>query len=349
MPPPAPGVILDNYEVDVRFEYVRGRGQLHGKPLFYTIRLRAPGMRDIQTWLKVFPNAGCEESLHLCQYPREAGAMERVGHRQRIMEATQKRVLSLLDTDENPHGSVVAMEYFEGGTLHDRMQEIKNWPLRRKLNLLMELAQSLVLVVDADIVHQDLKPSNVMLGPDDHPIIFDFGLSKIPELDYMEKAGTPPYMAPEVARGEIHERSDMMSFGIMAWEILKGEAFYTAIDPLPTSTRAFLMLLGEQTAETIDGIAQSANFSDFGDLEGPIGAMLKNLTRFDPNQRWDIDTLMRHLAPLTMGESHGLEWLTDFNFTREAVDMLLELDHPELVKPSRRTPRAMDRDLGIDA
>ena len=108
------------------------------------------------------------------------------------------------------------------------------------------------------VVHRDLKPSNIMLGPHDDVLVLDWGLARTPRSGELrdagdvaaiqtsrntaqlhptqigQVAGTPAYMAPEQARGEVHRIgpwSDVFSLGITLYEALVGETPTHAASP----------------------------------------------------------------------------------------------------------------------
>ena len=91
---------------------------------------------------------------------------------------------------------------------------------------------------DVGILHRDLKPANVMFREDRSIALIDFGLAKQMTLDQEitgsgEIFGTPYYMSPEQGHaGQVDERSDIYSVGVMAFEMLSGEKPFTADTPM---------------------------------------------------------------------------------------------------------------------
>ncbi len=130
----------------------------------------------------------------------------------------------------------LAMEYIDGRSLDGLIEELHpNVPaLRRALNILGQVASALGAAHDAGIVHRDLKPENIMLrplGPGSEEVkVLDFGLAKIMVDTGVfqltgagEIFGTPMFMSPEQARGEVVDhRTDIYSFGVLAFELFTG-------------------------------------------------------------------------------------------------------------------------------
>ncbi len=123
-----------------------------------------------------------------------------------------------------PYGeeAFLALEYFEEGTLEDRL---RRGPLPREqaLAFLSQIADALLYLHRLGIVHQDVKPANVFLKGEVAKL-GDFGVAKTrEEKTPLERAGSPFYMAPELFQGaEANPASDAYSFGVMAYELLGG-------------------------------------------------------------------------------------------------------------------------------
>jgi adenylate cyclase len=130
----------------------------------------------------------------------------------------------------------IAMEYVRGETLERRLRR-GPLSLTDGLRAVEETAEALEAAHQRRVIHSDLKPANVMLTADHHIKVMDFGLAtRLPVDDFdhgitgrlvspddVVVRGTPAYMAPEQIRGEpLDRRSDIFSFGILAYELLCG-------------------------------------------------------------------------------------------------------------------------------
>src|SRR5207244_6421585 len=133
------------------------------------------------------------------------------------------------------HISYLAMELVEGKSLRELIDH-GALPVRRTLDLAVQIADGLAKAHDAGIIDRDLKPENIMSSADGYVKILDFGLAKLIPLagDDGRTAvkrdstagtllGTAGYMSPEQASGDkVDFRSDQFSFGTILYEMASG-------------------------------------------------------------------------------------------------------------------------------
>jgi serine/threonine-protein kinase len=129
----------------------------------------------------------------------------------------------------------IVMEYVEGQTLKEKLAE-GPFLLKGVLQIASEIAEALEKAHSSGIIHRDLKPANIMLTPDGHAKVMDFGLAKkVVTDDGTEQditsaltregstLGTLAYMSPEQIKAQpVDHRSDIFSFGIALYEMLTG-------------------------------------------------------------------------------------------------------------------------------
>jgi serine/threonine-protein kinase len=194
---------------------------------------------------------------------REAMLCGRVRHR---------NVLRVFDTQPAGDFWVMLLELVQGPDLGstalapDRVRPV-----------LGQLADALLALADARIVHRDVKPANVLLRPDGSPVLVDFGLAvdlNAPEATAPEVSGTPFFMAPQALDGSTPEPSwDAYSLGLTAAVVLLGQ---------PNDYRSLTALRQAKLAGTFDrGIRQALNRIEADDLRQWIEALLDA----DPDRR----------------------------------------------------------------
>ena len=125
----------------------------------------------------------------------------------------------------------ISMEYVEGASLtrviHSRT--IQRLDLGGVCNILLQVAAGLQHAHSEGVVHRDIKPDNVIVGSNGRVKVTDLGLARCLDVDKgytapNEAVGTPHYMAPETISGRTLDiRSDIYSFGIMAYEMAAGQ------------------------------------------------------------------------------------------------------------------------------
>ncbi|MCZ6500447.1 MAG: protein kinase [Gammaproteobacteria bacterium] len=151
----------------------------------------------------------------------------------RIENPNIVRIFDLGVADDHAY---ITMEYFKEGSLRAKMEQ--SLPVTAVLEYLRQIAGALMAIHEVGILHRDLKPANVMLWEDQSIALIDFGLAKQMTLDQEitgsgEIFGTPYYMSPEQGHaGQVDERSDIYSLGVMVFEMLSGEKPFTADTPM---------------------------------------------------------------------------------------------------------------------
>ena len=130
-------------------------------------------------------------------------------------------VFSVLDETDPP---AIVMEFVEGYSLDRFAAQLS---FEQKAQLLREVARGLSVAHARGLIHRDLKPDNVIVGPDMRPRILDFGLAlSLEEASRQGRGfeGTPLYASPEQAKGEaLGPASDLFSFGSLMFKVLTGK------------------------------------------------------------------------------------------------------------------------------
>ncbi|MBI2922409.1 MAG: serine/threonine protein kinase [Planctomycetes bacterium] len=126
----------------------------------------------------------------------------------------------------------IAMQYVNGQTLEKTLKRDGRLAPKRALAIAREVCLALEAAHAAGLVHRDIKPANIMVGPDGHVTVMDFGVAKPLQGEVMDGetfAGTPEYASPEQhAAGAVDGRSDLYSLGVTLYQMLTGRLPFVA-------------------------------------------------------------------------------------------------------------------------
>jgi hypothetical protein len=174
-------------------------------------------------------------------------------------------IITMLDVGEEERYFLV-MELLPGGTLRDLLKNGKPMPLARTLELLKPIAEALDYAHSKEMVHRDVKPSNILLREDGQPVLTDFGLAKSLSDSSVSSTGlavgTAEYMAPEQVLGNPPgPATDIYALGVIAYQMLTGKVPFSGTTPYsiqkghaegrPPDPREINPALGEQTAQIL--------------------------------------------------------------------------------------------------
>ena len=154
------------------------------------------------------------------RFYQEAKAAGRLNH---------PNIVTIYDVGKSGNVAYIAMEFLEGRELRDIMNDGALLPVDQVLHTVAQVAQGLAYAHEHDIVHRDVKPSNIMVIRDGHVKITDFGIARMASSSVRTQTGmvlgSPKYMSPEQVMGKaIDQRSDIFSLGVMLYEMLTGQA-----------------------------------------------------------------------------------------------------------------------------
>jgi tRNA A-37 threonylcarbamoyl transferase component Bud32 len=201
----------------------------------------------------------------------------------------------------------LVMELLEGETLAQRIAREGQLEVEAAIDILLPILDAVSAVHAAGVLHRDVKPANIVLarGLDGRisPKLVDFGIARLSmregdDANVRGPLGTPHYMAPEQARGEIiDERADQYALGSVLFEMLTGREPY----------------IGQTVEQVLSEVARGRfpRLSSLRpDLAGELEDALGRATQRWPSQRWpSVDAFTYALVPFASERTRQL-WLT---------------------------------------
>jgi len=165
----------------------------------------------------------------LKRFEREAKALAKLNH---------QNIVKVMDYGEFEGKPYLVMPYFPGGTLKQKLG--KPIPWQEAIQLLLPIARALDFAHRQSMVHRDVKPSNILITADGEPMLTDFGIAKVLDIEETmdltgtsAAVGTPEYMAPEQATAKtVDHRADIYALGIVFYEMVTGRKPYSADTPM---------------------------------------------------------------------------------------------------------------------
>jgi eukaryotic-like serine/threonine-protein kinase len=176
--------------------------------------------------LKVLPPHTSSDPAAIDRLKKEARTLAALNH---------PNIATVFGLEEVEGRTLIVLELVEGKTLAEHLGS-RVLPLSEALNIGRQVADGLQAAHALGIVHRDVKPSNIKITPENRVKILDFGLARfepggnrshpepaITATDVTRVAGTPSYMSPEQARGQVSDaRADIWAFGCLVYELISG-------------------------------------------------------------------------------------------------------------------------------
>lgn len=199
-------------------------------------------------------------------------------------------VAVIFEVNEYEGRVFLAMEYVEGRTLKQLIEEGEPISVKKALDIAIQAGEGLAAAHEKGIVHRDVKSDNIMITPKGQVKVMDFGLAKIRGATKLTKAGstigTAAYMSPEQAQGEeVDLRSDIFSFGVVLYELLtgrlpfRGEHQAALIYSLINEDPAPLARYNEKTGPELERVVMKALAKDREERYQHIDDLLADVRR----------------------------------------------------------------------
>ncbi|MEM9457208.1 MAG: serine/threonine-protein kinase [Myxococcota bacterium] len=216
---PRPGELLDGV---YRIERELGRGA------YGSVLLATDELLERSVALKFLHPLLTEEKQQRARFLTEARAMARVRH---------PNVVGIHSVGQRDGTPYLVMEYLPGPTLYHYLEQRSyRLSLDDAMGLFDQMCRGVEAIHDAGATHNDLKPSNMIIGPASRLGITDFGLAEWVRERRMRRGGTVGFLAPEIAMGDtVHEdlrtAADIYSLAVIAFILFTGRMPFAGDSP----------------------------------------------------------------------------------------------------------------------
>jgi chaperonin cofactor prefoldin len=275
------------------------------------------------------------------RFDREARAAASLNH---------PNIVNVFDAVNDGDTHAIVMELVEGPTLADVIEQEGQLSLADAVQTSIGIADALQAAHDRGLVHHDVKPRNVLFDTDGALKVTDFGIARAASSDITTIQGSPPYLAPEQARGgQSDRRSDVYALGCVLFEMLAGRPPFEG-----DSSSAIVMAHIDAPVPRLSGFRPDVP----RDLEQVVNRALAK----DPAARYDSPAALRAdltriadgLAPLgativssTRAMPADATMALDDEWTDAPADYTDRYEEPPPRRRRRMTARALAITLGV--
>ncbi|HKS79754.1 MAG TPA: protein kinase [Gaiellaceae bacterium] len=209
--PPQPGdLIADRYELE----------ELVGSGGMSDVFRARDNQLDRRVAIKILHERYAGDPEYLTRFRTEARSVARLSH---------PNIVTVIDRGDDDGRQFIVFEHVDGENLKELVRRSGRLPVRRAIELALQVADGLAFAHQEGLVHRDVKPQNVLLSREGEVKVTDFGIARSLEVEHGVTQtgtvlGTGEYLAPEQASGKpISPATDVYSLGVVLWEMLAGE------------------------------------------------------------------------------------------------------------------------------
>lgn len=254
--------------------------------------------------IKVLSRASMADPVMRDRFEREMRSVAPLSH---------PNVVSLYDVGDHHGCPLAVMELLEGTILRELIREPMPWA--QAVDIALGIASGLTAAHERDLMHRDIKPENVVVSPNGHVKILDFGLARQQNVSADQnlthtsiQPGTIPYMSPEQAEGgKPGCPTDIFSLGTVLYEMLTGANPFR----------------GESAVATLRRVADASHpmLSQCGvDVPDELDALVSEMLQRDPSQRPSAKAVVLRLRSIRSAASRDADAAVDVPPSASTLD-----------------------------
>ncbi|CAK58560.1 unnamed protein product (macronuclear) [Paramecium tetraurelia] len=196
-----------------------------------------------------------------------------------LKDMDHQNIVKLFELYQDSQNYYLVTEYLNGGELLDKLTKLSTFNERTAADYMKQVLSALSYCHAQNIIHRDMKPSNIMLASPDpkSPIkVIDFGTAKkqLSGESQTQVIGTPLYIAPEVIDKNYTEKCDIWSCGVILYQILTGKF------PFDVKVQSL-----QQLFNNIKSGKYNFNSKEFTSLSFEAQNLIKSMLQLDPKKR----------------------------------------------------------------
>ncbi len=164
---------------------------------------------------------------------RQSGASDDLLQEPRLLAALDHpNIVGILTAERVEGVFFIVMEYVKGESMEAVLDREKSLGVPRAVAYIVQILKGVEHAHQAQILHRDLRPANVLLSESGQVKVADFGTSRLLEKSHATTViGSPPYMAPEQFQGRAVLASDLYSVGVIFYQMITGSLPYFSPNP----------------------------------------------------------------------------------------------------------------------
>jgi serine/threonine-protein kinase len=234
---------------------------------------------DRNVALKVLRPEMSEDEEFIRRFRREAQSVASLSH---------PNIVNIYDVGEDRGLYFIVMELIEGETLRDKLKREGALDPGEALEIASQICEALSHAHARRIIHRDIKPQNILLTKNGHVKVADFGIARalgaISTTSRDLVVGSAPYLSPEQAKnGQVSNRSDIYSLGVVLYEMLTGEQPFAGDSPVAVALQHV-----QREAPSVRDIKPS--------LPEPVANVVAKALRKNPEERFSsVDEMRREM------------------------------------------------------
>jgi serine/threonine protein kinase len=231
---------------------------------------------------------------YLSEAEQQAARRRAVSEAQLAARLRHPNVVGIYDIAEEDGHPWIIMELVPYRSLRDLLRDDGPLPPAQAAQLGLGILAALRAAHAEGIVHRDVKPGNILVGPGGHAVLTDFGIARAadsPTLTSDDLVGSPSYIAPERARGgQAGPAADLWGLGAALYAAVEGRAPFQRKDALASLTAA------------VTDEPEPATHA------GPLWPAISGLLRKDPDRRLGAAEAERMLRRAARGDVAQPQW-----------------------------------------